>query len=304
MVLVSSSEDGERETTTTTRDSSSSSTLNRLIAIANFLKLHQPLWRAHVVEFFQVVALALTHTHSELQACFPACMDFAAGRRRSSFIVQEWICFAGRRRRRRGRSSWCENVVFRRRNCGRKWIRGGWHACKLQQWRTGCSCPLELLRCTSISMGLYSVCLAVCLLLSFFFVKAWEVRDCCSFSFAMVIIVASVWKTLPKSCMHREGSVQQWDELQRHRDEEEYAPWELHWGYRIRVTVMFLSFFLLAYGFFFFSAVSPDVNQMLWKTSSCFLMGATDLVAWLSFCLICRMTGFHHWRSLCGQHIL
>jgi len=49
---VSSSEDGERETTTTTRDSSSS-TLNRLIAIANFLKLHQPLWRAHVVEFFQ-----------------------------------------------------------------------------------------------------------------------------------------------------------------------------------------------------------------------------------------------------------
>jgi hypothetical protein len=53
MVLVSSSEDGERETTTTTRDSSSSSTLNRLIAIANFLKLHQPLWRAHVVEFFQ-----------------------------------------------------------------------------------------------------------------------------------------------------------------------------------------------------------------------------------------------------------
>ncbi|CAM6019990.1 unnamed protein product [Sphagnum balticum] len=32
---------------------SSSSTLNRLIAIANFLKLHQPLWRAHVVEFFQ-----------------------------------------------------------------------------------------------------------------------------------------------------------------------------------------------------------------------------------------------------------
>jgi hypothetical protein len=52
MVLVSSSEDGERETITT-RDSSSSSTLNRLIAIANFLKLHQPLWRAHVVEFFQ-----------------------------------------------------------------------------------------------------------------------------------------------------------------------------------------------------------------------------------------------------------
>jgi hypothetical protein len=51
---VSSSEDGERETATTTRDSSSSSsTLNRLIAIANFLKLHQPLWRAHVVEFFQ-----------------------------------------------------------------------------------------------------------------------------------------------------------------------------------------------------------------------------------------------------------
>jgi hypothetical protein len=69
------------------------------------------------------------------------------------------------------------------------------------------------------------------------------VRDCCSFSFAMVIIVASVWKTLPKSCMHREGSVQQWDELQRHRDEEEDAPWELDWGYCIRVTVMFLSFF-------------------------------------------------------------
>jgi len=71
MVLVSSSEDGERETTTTTRDSSSSSTLNRLIAIANFLKLHQPLWRAHVVEFFQVVALALTHTlpASSLLSC-------------------------------------------------------------------------------------------------------------------------------------------------------------------------------------------------------------------------------------------
>ncbi len=87
-------------------------------------------------------------------------------------------------------------------------------------------------------------CLSVCpSFASFFFVKAWEVRDCCSFSFAMVIIVASVWKTLPKSCMHREGSVQQWDELQRHRDEEEDAPWELDWGYCIRVTVMFLSFF-------------------------------------------------------------
>lgn len=163
---------------------------------------------------------------------------------------------------------------------------------------------LALWNCSGVHPSLWVSILSVCLLLSFFFVRAWEVRHCCSFSFAMLIIVASVWETLPKSCMHREGSVQQWDELQRHRDEEEDAPWELHWGYSIRVTVMFRSLFLLAYGFFFFSAVSPDVNQMLWKTSSCFLMGATVLVAWFSFCLICRTTGFHHWRSLCGQHIL
>lgn len=204
------------------------------------------------------------HTHTLRASSLLSCLHGFCSRKEKKLIhrARKDLFCRKKKEKKRKKLMVCENVMFRRRNCGRKWIRGGWHACKLQQWRTGCSCPLELLRCTSISMGLYSVCLAVCLLLSFFFVKAWEVRDCCSFSFAMVIIVASVWKTLPKSCMHREGSVQQWDELQRHRDEEEDAPWELHWGYRIRVTVMFLSFFLLAYGFFFFSAVSPDVNQM------------------------------------------